>query len=187
MLKAAAHRQRLGVLDITGRLAPVDKSARRTVLQTSTRRAVELEFNCAQCGGGIGKLTLRGGAVDHDGGADQANYHGRFVCSTCLPLPSVTGVAGKDRELAFTGYNDEAVYDDTLSGAVDRFQGLDLSRTDVRPPPAPPGKSRTGFTPTQALTNGKKRRASVLDSTEGLLGCTLPILRFDRPHESHPS
>ncbi|GAA5906035.1 uncharacterized protein JCM6883_002530 [Sporobolomyces salmoneus] len=170
VLKAAAHRRKLGVLDITGRLSPADKSARRTVLQTSTRRAVELDYNCYQCGSEIGKLTLRGGAVDLEGGADAANYHGRFVCSTCMPLPSVTG-NGKDRELAFTGYNDEAIYEDTLSGAVDRFEGLDLETNDVRPTPAPPGKSRTGFTPTQALTNGKKRRASVLDSTEGLLGC----------------
>jgi hypothetical protein len=142
------------------------------MLQASSRRAVELEFNCLQCGGGIGKLTLRGGAVDQEGGDEPQNYVGRFVCANCMPLPSAAG-NGKDREIAFTGYNDEAIYDDTLSGATDRFQGLDLSKTDIRPPPAPPGKSRTGFTPTQALGSGKKRRASVLDSTEGLLGCEL--------------
>ncbi|GAA6013706.1 hypothetical protein JCM11491_005065 [Sporobolomyces phaffii] len=170
VLKALANRERLGVLDVTGRLAPPDKQVRRTMLQASTRRAVELEFNCSQCGGGIGKLTLRGGAVDTEGGDDPGNYLGRFVCASCMPLPSASG-NGKDRELAFTGYNDEAIYDDTLSGAVDRFQRLDLGQTDIRPTPAPPGKSRTGFTPTQATMSGKKRRASVLDSTEGLLGC----------------
>lgn len=121
VLKAAAHRQRLGVLDVTGRLAQPDKSVRRTMLQPSTRKAVELEFNCSQCGGGIGKLTLRGGAVDKEGGSDAANYFGRFTCSSCTALPSAGG-NGKDRELAFTGYNDEAVYEDTLSGAVDRFK-----------------------------------------------------------------
>ncbi|GAA5951511.1 hypothetical protein JCM3765_005957 [Sporobolomyces pararoseus] len=170
VLKAAAHRQKLGVLDITGRLRPATDKTRKTMLQASSRRAVELEFNCTQCGGGIGKLTLRGGAVDQAGGDEPANYFGRFFCSNCTPLPAAGG-NGKDRELAFTGYNDEAVYEDTLSGAVDRFEGLDLSRTDIRPPPAPPGKSRTGFTPTEALSSSKKRRASVLDATEGLLGC----------------
>jgi len=170
VLKAAAHRQQLGVLDVTGRLSVVDKTARRTVMQASTRRAVELEFNCAQCGGGIGKLSLRGGAVDLAGGDNPSNYVGRFVCSNCVPVPP-TSIGGKERELAFTGYNDEAVYDDTLSGAVDRFQGLDLNQSDIRPTPAPPGKSRTGFTPIQAFTSSKKRRASVMDVTEGTLGC----------------
>ncbi|GAA5926356.1 uncharacterized protein JCM15063_000254 [Sporobolomyces koalae] len=170
VLKAAANREQLGTLDITGRLTAPEKQARRAMMQASTRRAVELEFNCAQCGGGIGKLTLRGGAVDMAGGNDATNYVGRFVCSTCLPLPTALA-NGKEREIAFAGYSDEAVYEDTLSAAVDRFQGLDLSRSDVRPPPAPPGKSRTGFTPTQAFMSGKKRRASVLDVTEGLLGC----------------
>lgn len=170
ILKAAAHRQQLGVLDITGRLSVVDKATRRTVMQASTRRAVELEFNCAQCGGGIGKLSLRGGAVDLAGGDNPANYVGRFVCSNCVPVPP-TSIGGKERELAFTGYNDEAVYEDTLSGAVDRFQGLDLNANDIRPTPAPPGKQRTGFTPIQAFTTSKKRRASVMDVTEGILGC----------------
>ncbi|GAA6063693.1 hypothetical protein JCM10212_000272 [Sporobolomyces blumeae] len=173
VVTAAANRNRVGgVLDITGRRSATAKAARRKKSQPSIRRAVELDVACTQCTRPIGKLTLRGGVVDQHGGEEPTRYRNRFFCPSCLPLPPPSA-NGKERELAFTGYTDEAVYEDTLSGAVDRLQGLDLSQADIRPPPAPPGKSRTGFITNdgEATGAGKKRRASALEVTDGILGC----------------
>jgi hypothetical protein len=83
----------------------------------------------------------------------------------------------------------ESAYYDTLTAAVDTHLGIDLKTADTRPPPAPAGKTRSGFTSLQggagaagagavAAGGGKKRRTSVIDTSEGVLGCALASLLF---------
>ncbi|GEM11040.1 microtubule-associated protein [Rhodotorula toruloides] len=177
VLVAAANRDKLGKIDLTGHSKQDDAPNRRTATCQSTRRLVELDHHCQACGRKIGRLMLRGGPVERANGDDPSNYVGAFYCSICVAVPpsSGGGIAGRS-ELApphpHNIYAGEATYYDTLTAAVDRYQGIDPKQQDVRPPPAPPGKTRSGFTAHVSMPGAsKKRRQSVADDAEGILAC----------------
>ncbi|GAA5823192.1 hypothetical protein JCM3770_004308 [Rhodotorula araucariae] len=177
VLTAVANRNKLGAIDLTGHSRTDDVSARRFSVTQSTRRAVDLEYDCQNCRRKIGRLTLRGGAVEKPVGDNASKYRGVFYCTSCVAPPPMSSGGARSDSLSGTlsAYSSEATYHDTLSAAVDRYQGLDPTAADTRPPPAAPGKVRSGFTAHAALAaNGgasKKRRASVADESEGVLGC----------------
>ncbi|GAA6039210.1 hypothetical protein JCM8097_000471 [Rhodosporidiobolus ruineniae] len=177
VLVAAAARQKLGKIDLTGHSKP-DVSARRApAVAASTRKAVELTYDCSNCHRKLGTLTLRGGAVEKPqiAGDDPAKYRGVFFCSSCAALPppsSGSGGNGVPPPHPANMYAGEATYYDTLTAAVDQHLGIDPKTQDLRPPPAAPGKTRSGFTGLAAMAPGaKKRRSSVVDAAEGVLAC----------------
>ncbi|BGP11446.1 hypothetical protein JCM10049v2_007353 [Rhodotorula toruloides] len=177
VLVAAANRDKLGKIDLTGHSKQDDAPNRRATTCQSTRRLVELDHHCQACGRKIGRLMLRGGPVERSNGDDPSNYVGAFYCSVCVAVPpsSGGGIAGRS-ELApphpHNIYAGEATYYDTLTAAVDRYQGIDPKQQDIRPPPAPPGKTRSGFTAHVSMPGAsKKRRQSVADDAEGVLAC----------------
>ncbi|EGU10947.1 putative Microtubule-associated protein [Rhodotorula toruloides ATCC 204091] len=177
VLVAAANRDKLGKIDLTGHSKQDDAPNRRATTCQSTRRLVELDHHCQACGRKIGRLMLRGGPVERSNGDDPSNYVGAFYCSVCVAVPpsSGGGIAGRS-ELApphpHNIYAGEATYYDTLTATVDRYQGIDPKQQDIRPPPAPPGKTRSGFTAHVSMPGAsKKRRQSVADDAEGVLAC----------------
>ncbi|GAA5863665.1 hypothetical protein JCM8547_003686 [Rhodosporidiobolus lusitaniae] len=174
VLTAAATRQKLSPIDLTGHSKP-DPTPRRPVgVAASTRRAVELAYDCQNCQRKIGTLTLRGGAVEKSSGDHASKYIGIFTCTSCGILPPASAGSGGGTPASYPAntYAGEASYYDTLTAAVDVHLGLDPKTADTRPSPAPPGKTRSGFTPTSQMGPGaKKRRSSVVDSNEGILGC----------------
>ncbi|BGP51716.1 hypothetical protein JCM10450v2_007666 [Rhodotorula kratochvilovae] len=177
VLVAAANRTKLGTIDLTGHTRPDEVSARRPSTAQSTRRAVDLVYDCQNCRRKIGRLTLRGGAVEKPVGDNASKYLGVFYCTSCVAPPPMSASGARSDSISGTvsAYSTEATYHDTLSAAVDRYQGLDPTSADTRPPPAAPGKVRSGFTAHAALAAGsgagKKRRASVADESEGVLAC----------------
>ncbi|GAA5845230.1 hypothetical protein JCM9279_004811 [Rhodotorula babjevae] len=189
VLTAAANRDKLGPIDLTGHTRTDDVSARRPSTAQSSRRAVDLVYECKNCRRKIGRLTLRGGSVDKPAGDSAAKYLGVFYCTQCVEPPpgSANGMRPDGLNGGTMAYATEATYHDTLSAAVDRFQGVDPKLGDSRPTPAPPGKVRSGFTAQSQLggtstglggggggggaQGSKKRRASVVEESEGLLAC----------------
>ncbi|GAA5929634.1 hypothetical protein JCM3775_006504 [Rhodotorula graminis] len=194
VLVAAANRDKLGPIDLTGHSRTDDVSARRPSTAQSSRRAVDLVYECQNCRRKIGRLTLRGGSVDKAAGDNPSKYLGVFYCTQCVAPPpsSANGLRPDGLNGGTMAYATEATYHDTLSAAVDRFQGIDPKLGDSRPPPAPPGKVRSGFTAQSQLAGSstgmggvggggggggggsqgsKKRRASVVEESEGLLAC----------------
>lgn len=186
VLVAAANRDQIGAIDLTGHSRPDDGNTRRASTAQSSRRAIDLVYDCQNCRRRIGRLTLRGGAVDKSVGDSPAKYMGVFYCSQCVAPPPGSAHGGGTRADGLSGgsmaYASEATYYDTLTAAVDRFQGIDPTLGDTRPPPAPPGKVRSGFTASSLLGGGvmqggggggggKKRRVSVAEESEGVLGC----------------
>ena len=189
VLTAAANRDKLGPIDLTGHSRTDDVSARRPSTAQSSRRAVDLVYECQNCRRKIGRLTLRGGAVDKPAGDSPAKYLGVFYCTQCVEPPpgSANGMRPDGLNGGTMAYATEATYHDTMTAAVDRFQGIDPKLGDSRPPPAPPGKVRSGFTAQSQLggtstvmggggggggaQGSKKRRASVVEESEGLLAC----------------
>ena len=179
VVNTAANRRRLGSIDLTGRTRQ-ESVSRRTSTSQSSRRVVELATECQACRRAIGRLALRGGTVDEQDG-DSASYSATFYCSSCVPIPAELGsVAGPGEfaaPLSIDPYIGECTYLDNLSAAVDRYLGEDPDAQDARPPPAPPGKVRTGFLPHDASpVLNKKRRSSVIDDVEGVLACQLGSL-----------
>ncbi|KAK4700146.1 hypothetical protein P7C70_g6105, partial [Phenoliferia sp. Uapishka_3] len=124
------------------------KTNRRSAVNASTARkkgtklSIEQVCVCRLCGNQFANATLRG--TDDDLAVE---YRADFVCLNCSPkaaVPSSTSEGvGKD-ELGSEDFGNS--YEDTLSAAVDRLEGLEL--TDPRPAPT----SRSGLT-------GRKRRA----------------------------
>ncbi|BGP20144.1 hypothetical protein JCM10213_000771 [Rhodosporidiobolus nylandii] len=172
VLAAAANRTKLGALDLTGHTRDAAASRRPAVTGMSTRRAVELSYSCENCRRRIGTLTLRGGAVERQTGNEPSKYAGSFYCGACVAVPPPSSAGSSGGSLPPNLYAGEASYYDTLSCAVDEHLGEDTKARDVRPPPAAPGKTRSGFTPLASLAPGqKKRRSSVVDSSEGILAC----------------
>ncbi|GAA5904317.1 hypothetical protein JCM8208_006834 [Rhodotorula glutinis] len=190
VLVAAANRDKIGSIDLTGHSRTDDVSARRPSTAQSSRRAVDLVYECQNCRRKIGRLTLRGGTVDKPAGDSPAKYLGVFYCTQCVAPPpgSANGMRPDGLNGGTMAYATEATYHDTMTAAVDRFQGIDPKLGDSRPPPAPPGKVRSGFTaqsqlggPSTGMGGGggggggaqgsKKRRASVVEESEGLLAC----------------
>ncbi|GAA5892777.1 hypothetical protein JCM6882_000577 [Rhodosporidiobolus microsporus] len=178
VLTCAANRQRLGTIDLTGHSKPESAARRPSAASASTRRAIELSYDCQSCRRKLGTMTLRGGAVEKPTGDTPAKYVGAFYCSSCAALPPPSSGSGS----ASTGsglppnpansYAGEASYYDTLTAYVDQHLGIDPKSQDTRPAPAAPGKTRSGFTPLASLGPGaKKRRSSVADSSEGILAC----------------
>ncbi|GAA6057644.1 hypothetical protein NBRC10513_007268 [Rhodotorula toruloides] len=148
---AAAKCDKLGKIDLTGHSKQDDAPNRRATTCQST--------------------------LERSNGDDPSNYVGAFYWSVCVAVPpsSGGGIAGR-RELApphpHNIYAGEATYYDTLTTAVDRYQGIDPKQQDIRPPPAPPGKTRSGFTAHVSMAGAsKKRRQSVADDAEGVLAC----------------
>jgi hypothetical protein len=180
VVNTAANRRRLGNIDLTGRTRQ-ESVPRRPSTSQSTRRVVELLTECQACRRTIGRLALRGGTVDEQDG-HSASYSAAFYCSSCVPIPAEVGsVAGPGELVAppsVDPYVGECTYLDNLSAAVDRYLGEDPDAQDARPPPAPPGKVRTGLLPHDASAGlSKKRRSSVIDVVEGVLACQLnPLL-----------
>ncbi|GAA5957538.1 hypothetical protein JCM8115_001354 [Rhodotorula mucilaginosa] len=174
VVNTAANRRRLGNIDLTGRTRQ-ESVPRRPSTSQSTRRVVELLTECQACRRTIGRLALRGGTVDEQDG-HSASYSAAFYCSSCVPIPAEVGsVAGPGELVAppsVDPYVGECTYLDNLSAAVDRYLGEDPDAQDARPPPAPPGKVRTGLLPHDASAGlSKKRRSSVIDVVEGVLAC----------------
>lgn len=185
VVNTAENRRRLGSIDLTGRTRQ-ESVPRRPSTSQSTRRVVELSTECQACRRPIGRLALRGGTVDEQDG-NSASYSATFYCSSCVPIPAEFGsVAGPGEFVAAPSvdpYFGECTYLDNLSAAVDRYLGEDPDAQDARPPPAPPGKVRTGFLPHDASpVLNKKRRSSVIDDVEGVIACqSNPLLSLSFP------
>ncbi|GJN94397.1 hypothetical protein Rhopal_007477-T1 [Rhodotorula paludigena] len=174
VLVAAANRTKLGTIDLTGHSKTDEGAARRPSTAVSTRRAVDLEYDCQNCRRKIGRLTLRGGPVEKPLGDNASKYLGVFYCTSCVAAPPSSSSGRPDGSLSnpINAYAGEATYYDQLSAAVDRYQGIDPKTQDTRPPPAAPGKVRSGFTSHAVIAgSNKKRRASVVDESEGVLAC----------------
>ncbi|GAA5820923.1 hypothetical protein JCM11251_001879 [Rhodosporidiobolus azoricus] len=173
VLTCAANRRRLGTIDLTGHSKPESASRRPSAASASTRRAIELSYDCQSCRRKLGTMTLRGGAVEKPTGDNPSKYLGAFYCSSCAALPPQSAGSSSTNPPNLTNsYAGEASYYDTLSAYVDQHMGIDPKAVDMRPPPAAPGKTRSGFTPLANLGPGaKKRRSSIADSSEGILAC----------------
>ncbi|GAA6017715.1 hypothetical protein JCM10207_000473 [Rhodosporidiobolus poonsookiae] len=174
VLTATAARQKLGKIDLTGHSKQDPLARRPPTTAVSTRRAVELVYNCQHCSRKVGTITLRGGAVEKSSGDNASKYLGVFYCSNCsqIPPPSSSGSGTGAPPHPANVYAGEASYYDTLTAAVDAHLGEDVRAGDTRPPPVAPGKTRSGFTPLASMTStGKKRRSSVVDTAEGILAC----------------
>lgn len=108
----------------------------------SVRQAVELDFACHFCGRPLAKLTLRGKDVQ-----TSARHNGTYYCRVCVPLP----YSPVQPTATVNHLEEEATYADTISGAVDRLEGLDVNMRDTRPPPAVRGPHGT-------ISANKKRK-----------------------------
>lgn len=94
VLTAASNRQKLGAIDLTGHSKPDTGSRRAVGTAPSTRRAVELVYDCQGCRRKIGTLTLRGGAVEKSTGNDASKYLGTFYCTNCAAMPPGSSSGG---------------------------------------------------------------------------------------------
>lgn len=101
------------------------------------KATLDVQCVCSSCGDPIGKLVLRGKREDLD-----VDFKAAFACPTCFPL-------GAAEDESFT--ENDGTYEDSLSAAVDRLQGIAIVGRDPRGPP-PKVRSAAGA--------GKKRKAS---------------------------
>ncbi|KAL8291401.1 hypothetical protein RQP46_002379 [Phenoliferia psychrophenolica] len=109
-----------------------------------TKLSIEQPCACRVCGVQFAVATLRGTEQDLD-----VPYSAQYSCMECSPkAPVPRGRDGAPILPDPEGSDDfGAKYQDTLSAAVDRLEGLDLNH-DPRPPPS-----------TKVSTAGRKRRA----------------------------
>ncbi|GAA5844912.1 hypothetical protein JCM11251_004667 [Rhodosporidiobolus azoricus] len=176
---AAAYRKNLAKIDLTGRrrgsnastastsnVSSSSSSSPTSALASPTgpapkpltrgKSAAVLPVVCTTCSTPICRLTLRGGCVDTlvppCSGVLPSSYSYSFQCYTCAPPPpppskDVTEKGKKKEEDPLEG---EARYETMISGAVDRYLGLDPEKTDSRPKAAGWGKVVPGFVAAKA-------------------------------------
>lgn len=144
---AAAVTNRIRLESLSAASSPTSSSNNRKAIApkkpSAARPAYELVADCRLCGLTLGKLTLRGGGAGEHG----REYEGDFFCFNCIPLPITL-----DRRKPSLACDNEATYADTLSAAVDRFQGLSVKETPERKSSTSSSRS-AGGTP----IGGKKR------------------------------
>lgn len=185
VIRAAAYRQSIGKIDLTGRFSE-NQPSRRVPTSQSVRRLVDLGVTCLACHRSVARLSLRGGQVEQPVGDDPSKYDAAFYCTTCVPLPPYLGQSA--RGTGVFGHEDpyagECTYYDSLSCAVDRYLGEDVEANDTRPPPVPPAKARLGFVPYDVAPEpSKKRKDKVVSEVEGMLACMSGLLPADASFE----